>query len=882
MNPTQKQFLLNCAESKKQSPLRKLAILTGLALVAAVLACAQAPQFMFSSNESGITWTCSMDGGQAQSCTSPQNYSQQSSGQHVFKSVGTYTVPVPPQENYSLYRNSVLADHPSQDLRFSEPSGSVAFDSSAHATALGGHNGSYVNVTLGAPGAMYGDTAVNLGGSGWVDSTYNPFAAGSSRTFEGWANASSGVASTTLFSSDLVSASTLPWLYFDNPNTISFYPQNAAAVSWAYTWPANQWVMWDLTYNDSTHVADLFINGVDQGAKTVSQGYASITGNVEVGAGGGWGSFPGSMNEFAVYPAILSAARIQAHYQAGQALPPQPVPQFTFGSNQIGVIWTCAMDGAQAQSCASPQSYNQQPGQHTLTLTGTYTVTVAGVAYQSAVLADGPSQYLRFNESSGAIADDSSGNGNNGTYVGGTLGVSGPVSGDTAVNLGGSGYVDSAYNPFAAGSSRTFEGWANASSGVASTTLFSSDLAPATTNPWLYFTTSNEITFYPQNAAGVSWTYSWPTNQWVLWDLTYNDSTHVADLFINGVDQGSKTASQGYASTTGNIEVGAGGNWSIFPGSMGEFAVYPSILSAARIQARYNAAGSGSGGGGGGSQGRLGVKIWDGVLPDQVIPAAALSDIHASGQLYFVGSTSGCPPTLAPGSIAQLDTGGWYNLNFVPCAVQVTGGNGGWYGIGNEPEDVYSDNTDPQTFATQLHGYVQAIRALDPNAHFFGPDLTTWNSVTDPSYPWGPPETWFQTMYNDYETTYGVPPPYDALTVHCYINDNGNTAFTGPQPYMQMIDSFKSAAASYGYSTVWMTEGGVFFDQPITQALSSAQLQLLSQYITNLLANTGRVYYFMGGPQGWVDGANSVKAPFDATNDWAITDVGQTIAANDQ
>ena len=1089
-----KRFSLNCAESPKQSPLRQLAILTGLALVAAVLACAQAPQFTFGSNQSSITWTCKMDSDSPASCTSPQNYSQQSSGSHTFTLTGSFTVP-------ANYQNTVLADSPSEYLRLNETSGTTANDSST-----GGHGGWYVNGTVGASGPINGDTAFNIGTNGYVDTSYNPFTSGSSRTYEGWAYASSTPSAATLFSSDLAPASHNPWLYFDSGSQISFYPQNSAKVSWTYTWPVNQWVMWDLTYNDSTKTAELFINGVSQGAKTATQGYYSTPGNIEWGAGAQASCFfEGAIGQVAVYPSILSSARILAHYQAA----PGPVaPQFTFGSNQPGTTWTCKMDSGSPVSCSSPVSYGtQSAGSHTFTLTGTYTVSgsstyqqtvladgplqylrmnessgttaidssgnsrngtyvnaILGIAgpvsgdtavnlsnagyvdasfnpfavnssrtfeiwamasgtpsdatifssdlapastnpwlcftnsttiafypqnsanvtwtytmplnkwvlfdltyndstkvadlfingvdqgsktvsqgyntttgnlewgagagsswfwpsggmgeaavyagilsstriqahyndafgetYQQAVAADSPSEYLRMNESSGSTANDSSGNSHNGTYVGGTLGVTGPVSGDTADNMGGSGYVDTAYNPFASGSSRTFEVWAQTPSAPSDATLFSSDLHPASTNPWLFINSGN-VTFEPQNSASVSWTYSMPTSTWVMFDLAYNDSTKSAQLYINGVDQGAKTVSQGYNSTTGTLEWGAGAGSSWFwPGAMGEAAVYPSILSSTRILAHYNAAGSGSGGGGSGGgggtggggtgKGILGVKYWDGTVPVQVMPASSLNVINATAeQLYYIGSTT-CPSNVAPGSAAELDTGNYYNLNLVPCAVQVTGGNGGWYSIGCEPEDYWSDNTDPQTFATQLHGYVAAIRALDPSAHFVGPNLTTWTTSYDSSYPWGSPETWLQTMYNDYETTYGTKPPYDVLSVHCYIDSTGNTVFNGPQPYMQMLNNYSSAAVSYGYpSTIWMSEGGVFFNQSSTQALSSAQIQQITKYVNDMLTGpVGRLYYFQGGPHGWDDGSNfSVKGVFDGTNGYAVTDAGTAVKA---
>lgn len=69
---------------------------------------------------------------------------------------------------------------------------------------------------------------------------------------------------------------------------------------------------------------------------------------------------------------------------------------------------------------------------------------LAADPYASTVLADHPLGYWRLGESSGTTALDSSGNGHNGTYVGGvTLGAPSLIgSGGTAATFNGTGYVD--------------------------------------------------------------------------------------------------------------------------------------------------------------------------------------------------------------------------------------------------------------------------------------------------------------------------------------------------------------------------------------------------------------------------------------------------------
>jgi len=281
----------------------------------------------------------------------------------------------------------------------------------------------------------------------------------------------------------------------------------------------------------------------------------------------------------------------------------------------------------------------------------------------------------------------------------------------------------------------------------------------------------------------------------------------------------------------------------------------------------------------------LGVKYWDGTTPIPVIPPASLAAINAGGeQSYSIWSSNPSAPVgLAAGSVAELSMGSYFSLNWVAPAIQITGGNGGYYGLGNEPETTYSDNCDPVTFATQLQSYVGAIRAQDPAAKFVGPNLTSWTD--DPgggSLPWGSPKAWFAAMVSSYHTQFGVSPPYDRLGVHCYINDDGTTAFIGHVPFMQMLNSFSTDAVTYGYSpNVWMTEGAVFFtNQQTTQPLSPTQLDLVTQYATNQVNGpVERLYYFQGGPLGWQDGSYGARAPFDRNNSWAVTDVGVALAA---
>ena len=87
--------------------MRKLALF-GLVIFAAgiaaptALADGSAPQFTFGSDEPGTTFKCSIDGGAATSCTSPQSYSNLSPGPHTVVVTASFTVPAAAPANTAL------------------------------------------------------------------------------------------------------------------------------------------------------------------------------------------------------------------------------------------------------------------------------------------------------------------------------------------------------------------------------------------------------------------------------------------------------------------------------------------------------------------------------------------------------------------------------------------------------------------------------------------------------------------------------------------------------------------------------------------------------------------------------------------------------------
>jgi hypothetical protein len=214
----------------------------------------------------------------------------------------------------TTYAAMVKSDGPVAYWRLDETTGTTAFDQ------MGSFPATYTGTfTLGQPGALAGDASVLIGntaGSSAKATGFTPFVVGSSRTFEGWAYATSNPAN-ALFGADVGGTNGAPSLWFDTASTLGFYPDNLHEAQWANVWPGiNQWVHWAITYNDTTKVAELFINGVSQGQQTIAAGYQTGDGNFMAGGWEGAGGFPGRIDEYAVYNSILPASRIQAHANA--------------------------------------------------------------------------------------------------------------------------------------------------------------------------------------------------------------------------------------------------------------------------------------------------------------------------------------------------------------------------------------------------------------------------------------------------------------------------------------------------------------------------------------------------------------------------------------
>jgi hypothetical protein len=209
------------------------------------------------------------------------------------------------------YSAEVLADSPLLYWRLGDPTGTFA-DSSGNSRTAADTSGLTHQVT----GALVGDSnlAVDLDGTnGSLVSSYNPFTAASSRTFEGisWRDTSTNAHA---LMGGTTGTRVLLRCDAGSTNVTLFTRTDGASQTWTAAWPGNgQYVHWDLTYNDTSKVAELWINGVSQGTKTMASAYS---GSDVFVVGGSGALFDGKMDEIAVYSAILTSGRIAAHVAA--------------------------------------------------------------------------------------------------------------------------------------------------------------------------------------------------------------------------------------------------------------------------------------------------------------------------------------------------------------------------------------------------------------------------------------------------------------------------------------------------------------------------------------------------------------------------------------
>jgi hypothetical protein len=488
----------------------------------------------------------------------------------------------------SPYAQAVLADNPTIYYRLDEPGGPVAYDSS-----LNGLDGAYQNgVTFGTAGAIatdQTDTAISSSGLAVTQSGTTLPSANAARTVEFWLQGGvqnpvaityggGGGGTNDQFRVEVYGGQL--WLSVDSSQ---LYTSGQYVLNLPQSWWNGNWHLFDVTYDGTSALG--YMDGQLVGDFGVRTPLATALGaplhigdRADVGAG----TNTYSLDEFAIYPTPLSAARINAHWTLG--------------------------DSAAGSCATSPTS-----------------------PYASTVLHDSPSLYLRLDEPAADatryVAFDSSGHctaqaPTNATYLPGVQSVQGATFGDddTGISASGPAVTQSGGSLPAGDSARTIEFWIRG--GRQNPIAFTYGGGSGTNDQfrvelwggqlWL---ATNSSQPYGSAQYSLDLPEAWWDGNWHLFDITYNGSK--ALCYMDGQLVGSfgvltplATSAKSPLRIGDRVDFGVGDG----PYALDEFAVYPTALSASRIDAHWTAQdltppgqsiveGTANLGGGGGAQG---------------------------------------------------------------------------------------------------------------------------------------------------------------------------------------------------------------------------------------------------------------------------------------
>lgn len=415
------------------------------------------------------------------------------------------------------YSGAVLADSPALYYRLDEGSGPTAADSSGN-----GRNGTYGSgLTFGISGALLTDTDSAVAGSRsgtvvTVGASGLP-SGGAARTFEAWFQTAEGRFQ------DLVDYGDFD-LALANGNQIFLRNSSDHSLNTPYSVIDNRWHYLAASY-DGAGTLTIYLDGQQLGTIGFSLN-TSTSGSFLVGNGVS-APFNGGLDEVAMYPSALTAARLGQHWAAG-----------------VGA--TCP--------------------------------SVPTSGYAGAVAADHPVRYLRLGETGGRAAMDYSGNCRDGTYEYDAAHTSGALVNDVDGGAGtatstGPMVLASADGLPSGNAARTAEAWFKTSTGLFQDILDYGDFDLALAN-------GNQIFLRSASDHSVNTPYSLIDNRWHYVALAF-DGVSTMTVYIDGQQLQTFGVTLSTA-VSADLQIGDGVSGP-FQGSLDEPALYAAALTPSQI-----------------------------------------------------------------------------------------------------------------------------------------------------------------------------------------------------------------------------------------------------------------------------------------------------------
>ncbi len=435
------------------------------------------------------------------------------------------------------YRSTILADNPSAYWRLGETAGATTL---ADETLL--NPGTKVGaISFGRTGPLQGDTNTAAGFNGTTDTVQVSNAASlnptSALSIEAWVKPAAlpGSANYVLRKDGQYG------LYVRGSGGLTFRVWKAGVAQEVSTAaglaPIGVWTHVAATWDGATMT--IYVNGVSKA--TAALAAPSDAGTTRLWLGSTYNSYgylAGDLDEVAIFPSALSAARVAAHFQAAVP-PPAPPP---------------------------PAS-----------------------AYATVVTGDGPTAYWRLGDSGAAAADLLGGS--PGSFLGGVVtGRPGAISSESNTAIGLNGTTATAKVPSTAAlmpvGPLTVESWIRPTAYPASSnSILRKDGMYA-----LRLKAGGAVVFRLWKGGVVqditAPTGTVPLNAWAhvvgVWDGT------TMTLYVNGVAKATGSVSGPTDITTSTLWLGSTYNsFDYFAGDIDETAVYAKALTAARVTAHY-------------------------------------------------------------------------------------------------------------------------------------------------------------------------------------------------------------------------------------------------------------------------------------------------------